>query len=376
MNNNNSDVYNTYTKLIDSFIELFPDKKDKLNMSNDEMNSYLLNFCNKLRDKPNYFNALLKRDGKLFKGLNFTLLPKLKMEVILHISNESLSDDNKVNIVSDMWNSIWLLYLLGESNHNNPDKEKMSIIASELERLTKEDNKQSSNSDQTPQNMFNNLNFAELQSLLGPLDTSNPDMINNVKNMMNKPELMDNLKNMMGSMGINSNDIFKPTDKSNQFVKDILGDLKNKFKLEKVNGKVDTKQFVEQLMSASTSIGDSYGKKIGSGELSINDIVGAVASIATNPDTNTINELTESLNLENIDLKEVMNELKGKLDGKIPTELLDTFNGINGETLKNMDIGSLIGSIMASSNNSSQSSKELTPEQKLELMKYYEDLNL
>jgi len=420
MNNSNSseisqsDINSTYQKLIHSFYELYPDKKDKIKINEVEMQSFITTFCDRLREKPQYFSLLLKRDGKMFKGLNITLLPKLKMEVVLNITEGS--DDNKKRIINSMWDTIYLLYLLGESDNKDPDRIKMSKIAFALDNSLPEGgtSKQFKMNDEINETnkpalfnatgdikmddvqkilgsvnfedskeMFKNLkmNPQDIQQMLGSLQNENfnkEDVKGIFDKVMSNPNMADNMKNIMKSIGINGSpeDVLKPTENSNKFVKNILDDIKNKFKLNTSDGseKIDSKQFVEQLMSVGNTIGDSYSKKLGSGELSINDIIGAVASMATNPDEETISDLTNSLQLDKLNLPEVLDELKGQLSGKIPPELMNTFGSLNGESLKNMNIGSLIGSMMSGQKN--ETITELTPEQKKELEKYYEDLKL
>jgi len=379
-----SDLELTYSKLINSFYELYPDKKDKVKMNETEMKLYLKQFCDKLREKQQYFTLLVKRDGKMFKGLGITLLPKLKMEVILHLTeNDDLVRENKQKIVDDMWNTIWLLYLLGESEYSEPDRLKMGRIAMGLDLVNKKSIDEEVSETKKPLmfDAFKDINMSEVNGLLNSFNNGNMNK-EDIKGMLDKvvsnPEMTNNLKNMISSLGVNPDDLLNPTENSNKFVKDILGDIKSKFKLDTTtDGKVDSKKFVEQLMNVGNTIGDSYSKKLGSGELSLNDIVGAVSSMATNPDENTMNELTKSLQLDKLDLNEVLNELKGQLGGKIPSELLNSLGGMNGDSLKNMNMGSLISTMMGSMGGSKDVPvQELTEDQKKELEKYYEDLKL
>jgi len=377
---NKSDLQLTYQKLINSFYELYPEKKDKINMSEDEMKVFLTSFAKINKEKPQYFNMLVKRDPKFFKGTSFTLLPKLKMEVVLSNSD---SDANK-KIIEEMWDTIWLLYLLSESQTESPDTIKMSKIASALEK----NNNSTVQADVVPspsnvniEDVLKNLNIeGGMKDILGSLKDGEGGIKNILDNVMSNPELVGNMKNMMSSMGIDGEKCMNPNEKSNKFVSDILGDLKSKFKLKTEDGKIDSKQFVEQLMSVGSSIGDSYSKKLKSNELSINDILGAVTSMATNPQDDMLNELTSSLQLDKLDLNEVLNELKNKMGGKIPPELLNSLGGDLGGLgglgggLNNIDIGSLIGTMMSGSTK--EQVKDLTSEQQKELEKYYEDLEL
>lgn len=388
--NNNSDFEITYQKLINSFYELYPDKKNTVKISGDEIKNFLKTFASKNREKSQYFSLLVKRDPKYFKGIGFTLIPKIKMEVVL-------STTSKNDVLNEMWDTIWLLYLLSESEHESPDTVKMSKIATLLEAsnstlLCSEPVNQLSTSSTHNPDIENNVN--ELLNSFKNSDLNGDvmnDMLKSFKDgnfnkdslkgvldgVMSNQELSNNMKNIMATMGIDGDKVSNPSEKSNKFVSDILGDLKSKFKLETVNGKIDSKKFVEQLMDIGTSIGDSYSNKLKSNEISINDILGAVTSMATNPQDDALNELSNSLQLDKLDLPEVLSELKSKMDGKIPPELMNSLGGISGlggEGLKNIDIGSLIGSMMNTQKDGPV--QELTAEQQKELEKYYEDIEL
>jgi acyl carrier protein len=177
---------------------------------------------------------------------------------------------------------------------------------------------------------------------------------------------LDNVKDVMSNIGLDT-DKMKPTENSNKLVSDLMSDLKTSLKVETTNGKVDSKQFVDNLMNVGNTLGNTYSKKLSSGELSFNDIIGAVTSITTG-DTNPLNDFA-GLELDKLDMNEVLGELKNKMSDKIPSEFLDTFNN-----LQNVDVSSLIN--LMGSGSDSTAVKELTLEQKKELEKYYEDLKL
>jgi len=425
----NSDIEVTYNKLINCFYELFPDRNDIIKIEIADMTKYVTNLCDSLRMQPKYFNLLLKRDNRMFKGLNLTLLPKLKMEVILNIVDEN---ESRNKIINEMWDTIFLLYLIGENDHSEPDKTKMSQIASMLNKVSDSVNNVSSifdkiNKDGNIQSMLNHLNdvvnddkvknmmssiglddtkvknimssidlddtkvknimssinpnenilnnMKDVMSNIGLDDTkvknimssinSNENILNNMKDMMSNIN-MDNVKDVMSNIGLDT-DKMKPTENSNKLVSDIVSDLKSSLKMETTDGKVDSKQFVDNLMNVGNTLGLTYSKKLSSGELSLNDIIGAVSSIASN-DTNPLNELSD-LQLDKLDMTEVLGELKNKMNDKIPTEFLDTINN-----LQNVDMSSLIN--LMGSNTGNNDVKELTLEQKKELEKYYEDLKL
>lgn len=381
--NKQTDIFNVYNKLLDGFKKIYPDKHVLVNET--EVNSLVRNFCDKFRNDQSMFALLINRDNKLFKGLKCSLIPKFKMEVILKPDN-----DYKV-ILNDMWNNISLLYLLGEAEHTDPNRINMGRVAFALDLHTKTNESNDGDSVGKLFSAFQNVDKTEMEGMIGNLGISK-DQLESLKSGLDS----DQLKDVLGSLDLNNIDLsklsemdlskigslanidlsgisLKPTENSSRFLDEILGDLKTKFKLDDVDGKVDSKQFVEQLMTVGNSLSDTYGKKLSTGELSINDILGGITSIASNPNQNVISDLTDSLNLDKLDVKEIIGELKGKLNGKVPAELLDTVCNLDGSTLKNMNIGDLIGSMMGGKNDVP---KELTDDQKKELMNYYSTLEL
>lgn len=380
--NKQTDMFYVYNQLLDGFRKLYPDK----NLIVNEIEAELLikTFCNKLRKDNSLFSLLINRDNKLFKGLKCTLIPKYKMEVIL--KND---EDNKM-IVANMWNNIWLLYLLGEATTDEPNKINMSRIAFALDLNSKSPNEE--NKIGNLFNAFQNADTNEIEKMISSVGISK-EQIDELKNGLNSDQVKDllgnldinNLSNLdfsslsglSGLSGLGDIDLsgisLKPTDNSNKFLSDILTDLKTNFNLNNVEGKVNSKDFVEQLLNVGNSLSDTYGKKLSSGELSINDILGGITSIASNPDQNVINDLTESLNFDKLDMNEIIGELKGKLNGKLPPELLSTLGSLDGDSLKNLNIGNLIGSMFG---GKEEEAKELTLEQKTELLDYYSNLEL
>lgn len=362
-----SDIATTYKQMLSSFYKLYPDKEGKYDdLTEQDIIVLIDKFGDSLRKHNEYFNLFAKKQGKLFKGLSVTLIPKLKMEVVLNLGD--LPSEEKQLLVNEMWNSIYLLYLLYESKQAEPNKVNMAKIALLLDKDTKQDNV---NNDESANK--NNLNFLgkdinldNLEEMMNKIGI-NKEQMNDLKNNIDQ----DKIKELLGQFNA------KPTEKSDKFVKDVLSDIKSKFKLNvsSENGKIDSKQFVEQLMNVGNTLGDSYGEKIKSGELSISDIIGAVSSVASGSNVDSMDDIVKSLDLDKLDLNEILNELKSRFNDKIPPELLATLGGLSNGDLKNLDIGSLVGKMM-SNGNQEDKVVDLTEEQKKELAKYYEDLTL
>jgi hypothetical protein len=365
-----TDKVNTYKHLVSNFYKLYPDKTDTVKIcdSIDEINSHIKFFCNKLRDNSQYFQFLLKKNAKLFKGLKCTLLPKIKMEVVL--TND---DQSKTEIINEMWKSILLLYILGEAESTTPDKMKMAQVAALLDLLNSENNSSSN----TNTNNENKQQFTPEMFKAFDMDTDKLSMMMQSMGMNMDVSKIDEFKNNLNSEQFT--DLMTqfnkpPTEKSHQFINNILTDIRTKFNLtEREDGKVDAKQFVSQLMNIGNNLGDSYSKKLGK-ELDVSDIIGAISSIATNPDGLDIGDLSNTLKLDKLDIKETVEALKEEMKGKVPEELLNTLSGLDGENLKNINIGSILSSVMGG--GTQEPVRELTEEERTELLKYYESLDL
>ena len=369
-----TDKVNTYKHLVSNFYKLYPDKTDTVKIcdSVEEINSHIKFFCNKLKENTQYFPLLLKKNAKLFKGLKCTLLPKIKMEVVL-----TYDDASKIEIINEMWKSILLIYILGEAESTTPDKMKMAQVAALLDILNNENNENNENnsSNTTDENkqqftpeMFKafDIDADTLSSMMHSMGMNmniDKTKIDEIKNNLNSEQFTDLMSQFNKP----------PTEKSHTFINNILTDIRTKFNLtEREDGRVDAKQFVSQLMNIGNNLGDSYSKKLGK-ELDISDIIGAISEITSNPDGLDIGDLSSTLKLDKLDIKETIEALKNEMKGKIPDELLNTLNGLDGDNLKNINIGSILSSVMG---GSQESVRELTDVERTELLKYYESLDL
>lgn len=361
LNDSVNDIEYVYNQLLSGFNKMY-DKDVKLNFI--EMKSYVSTFCQKIDKEPKYFNLFLERSPKLFKGINFTFVPKNKFEVILSSDNEA----NK-KILEQMWGNIFLLYLLGEAELPEPNKNSMARVAFALDSLNGKISVNDKDNNQLPDlfTAFKDINMNEVEKMVGSMGISK-EQIDTLKASAGIDLNDDKLKQMMAEF------IKPPTENSNKFMNDILSDIKNKFNLhEETSGKVNAKTFVDQLFNVGNSIGDEYGKKVGSGELAVGDIIGALTSMATNPDTSVIGDIKNTLKLDKIDIKEVIDELKIRMDGKIPNELMDLLKNFDPSNINNLDVGSLISTMMG---GETQQIQDLTDDQKKELLDYYDNLEI
>jgi hypothetical protein len=374
-----NDMVYIHNQLLAEFNKMY--SKD-VSMTKTEIKSFVNKFCELVNSNSKYFNSLIRREAKVFKAMKCTLIPKIKMEVVLN----DIETDDKKRMVNDLWNNIFMLYLLGEAERTEPNKLQMAKIAMALDiangKLNMTDQNESSglpsllSSLETSGNEdlnklignLKDLNINELENMVGSLGISN-DQINSIKNsVMSGINLDDDtVKKLMS-------DLTKPpTENSSKFVKNILSDIKTKFNLSEHNGEVDSKEFVDKLFDVGNVIGDSYSKKLGSGELEVSDIIGALTSMATNPDMNTINEFTDTLKLNKINMKEVVTELKNRMNGKIPPELMSIIENIDPSNINNLNIGDLIGGMMS---GQEKTIEVLTEEQKKELEDFYSNITI
>lgn len=389
-----NDIFLVYNQMVEYFYELFPDKKNSITISNDDIVNYVNRFCLKFKinDNQQYFSLLTRRQGKLFKALKVTLLPQLKMEVILNITINTTEEQK--DIMDNIWSNIWLLYILGESLQQVPNTTNINHITQLLEHKNSSNNVTTQlPSTNEMQTIMNNFDSDKMKSLMGNLD------LNNMKSLMGNVDMkqmkslmgnldMSNMQSVMQSVDMNqiqtitNSNEFKnilsqiqqePTDKGKAFIKNILTDFKQNFKQDpsKLNEKVNSKEFVSQLINVGSSIGNTYSDKINSGELEITDIIGAISNLAINPDDSMIKELVQGININNIDIKEVISELKDKFKDNIPDEIMSLISSFDLDQLKNMDISSLLGNVLGGETKEPEI-VELTPEQKKELLEYYD----
>jgi len=391
-----SDIFLVYNQLIDNFYELFPDKRGTVNVSNTDIKQLVNRFCLKFKmpDNEQYFPLLLRSQGKVFKAIKTTLIPQFKMEVVLLVNDKTTED--KHLILNNMWMNIWLLYLLGENSMNTPDKIKISRISIAIE------NKKNPSQVQTlPLNDM--MQGLDLKGIIQNPDFKSMMQSSEIKNMMQNPDIQSMMQSMMQGgkqdskpdlksmiekvdmnqiQSIANSDQFKsilsqfhqePTTKSNSIVHNILSDIKNNVKInEQADGKVNSKDFVSEIVKVGSSISDTYGEKFSSGELDLNDIIGAITTIANSPDENMMKDLIQTLKIKNVDMNEVIDELKDRFKDKIPAEIMSLIGNLDISQLENFDMGSILGSMLGGSKD--EPITELTEEQKKELMDYYDKL--
>lgn len=373
-----NDMVYVHNQLLSEFNKMY---SKNVHVTNDEVKSLVFKFCSQINSDNKYFNSLIKREAKVFKAMNCTLIPKIKMEVVL---NDKETDDKK-KMVNELWNNIFMLYLLGEAENKDPHKLHMTKIAMALDVANGKLNLDSKESNSIPSFLssleasgnedlnklignLKDLNVNELETMAESIGISN-DQINSIKNsVMSGINLDDDtVKKLMADF------VKPPTENSSKFVKNILSDIKTKFKLSEENGEVDSKEFVDKLFDVGNVIGDSYSKKLGNGELDVSDIISALTSMATNPDMSTINEFTDTLKLNKVNMKEVVSELKNRMNGKIPPELMAIVDSIDPSNINNLNIGDLIGGMMS---GQEKTIDVLTEQQKKELEDFYGNITI
>lgn len=346
-----SDYQKPYTEILNDFYLLYPEKNKMIKLNDIEMKTYVNNFCDKMRIQENtkYFKMLVNRQGLLFKGLKCTLLPKLKMEVILNIDDKTT--ENEIKLKNNIWSNIWLLYIINESEQSTPDQIKISQLAMAID-FVKNDGKLDENMDQK-------------SKIMDIMTSQMTNMTNEQKEQMNT--MINALKN--------------PSNDSNTITKQILTDIKEHCIINcEENGNVDSKNFVEQILKAGSSMSEVYGKKLKNKEISITDILGMISNITEDNGEimNELSDLTETLHLDKVDLNSVMKEFteqlnNGELKGKIPPEIVKTLTELNGDNLKNMDLNKLLNSMLSSN---TETPKDLTAEQEKELEDFYSNLTI
>ena len=355
-----------YNNLLKEFNKLYENKIIKI--TNDEINDILLNFCNKLQEEKSMFKYLLSRDNRLFKGLKCTLIPKIKMEVILYY-DDNTPDDKKI-IINNIWNQIMLLYILTESNKKDSDMgyvykifnclddENKELINIELQEKIKSSNVQEPTNNPLLSTMLEKLGSSvDISQLKNLISSENiPTELQNIVEDLN----MDKIKELLNS----------PESKNgNEFVENILNDIKNKFQS---NEQVDSKKFVENLFDVGNNLSDTYGPKIKNGDISIQDIISGVSNVINDSNNDIIGNITESIDINKLNFSEIFEEVKHQMDGKLPKEIINLMNNLNGENLKNFNLDGFLNLVVTDN----KVNKNLTPEQKEELIKFYDNLEI
>lgn len=374
-----SEIIVIYHTLLKNFNELYANKTIKI--TDKEIEDILINFCNKLKSEKSMFKYLSSRDNRLFKGLKYTLIPKIKMEVILYIDNNTPED--KKNIINNIWDNILVLYILAELSNEETDIESVSKIFN----LLSEENKNmvplkfhdkfiSINQSQSSNELSNifdkfssSLNLSQIKDLMsnnelkslftegGTLSNNIPTELQSIIGDLN----IDNIKEMFNSSA---------SENGNDFVSDILHNIKDKFNTEE---ELNSKKFVENLLDVGNNLSDTYGTKLKNGELSIQDIISGVSNVINDSNKDVINSITSSFDINKLNISEIFDEVKTQMNGKIPKELVSLMSNINGDNLKNFNLDTLLN-VMVTSDNTVN--KNLTPEQKEELIKFYDNIEI
>lgn len=337
-----SDVKVVYDELVSDFYKLHPSKTGSVNVTAKEIDELCINFVEKVKSHQQFSKLLIKRDPRLFKAMKIILIPKIKMEVILN-KLADMEDEKKI-IIDKLWLDVWMLYILIDAKTENPDEMTISTLKLAIDCVSSEGSRAMKEQESLE---LNQEQIAQAMQMMGMEGQDISKMATMVKSMTEN---------------------IKYTDKSKTFADDIVNDIKSKAVLAEKDGKVDSKEFVNKLLSLDETV-NKYKVKLETGEIAMDDMLGVLANMMSGDDT-TVSNISEALQLDKVDLNEVMSELKEHMDGKLPPELAGLVGELDAEKLKNLDIGNVVGQMMGGVGKQEEV-KELTEEERQEMLEFY-----
>lgn len=288
-NNYEQKIIDCYHEIINSFYILYPQKKNIYDIDKNKILDLCTTFINKINKSSNvkcvyYKNLLLNKKCKLFKALKLSLIPKIKMELVLLADN-----DEKLVEINNIWKNIKQIVINYEYLTGSPNEDYIKLLELDTDdTLTYEDKKK--------------------------------DTLLNDK--------------LLEKFGLDKNAILN--SKSNNIFKDIINDIKE----SELYKNSDKKLTLSEILESTKDIQAKYTDKLNSGELSVNDLIGNLLTLMNNQDE--YNKLIDELNLNNrLNSESLLQELTSLLpdEYKSITKLLQSKNSFNPLDL----LGGLMG---------------------------------
>lgn len=285
------ELKNKYDEILDLVIEKLEDPKRiqtfKETYTNENLEKIISRFCKILEsDNNKLFKYFLKRRSKIFSNkYGLFIIPSINLEPILN------------NDGAYLWECVQLIYAINRTG-DETKKDNVQDIVDSIEKF---------NLDETSFNEEDSDEEVEEIEVEVPKETKKVDNI-----------VMDIADTLRNNMVISSK-----------------GD-------EKVNP-------IENMLKTSQMISDKYGKKIKSGQISMNDMFESLGRMMGEIDKKTSNDEE----LKNVNLDEMPN----------PEDMMSQL-GVDMNGFNPMDI---LGSML----NKKNDSQELTPEQIKEMEDFY-----
>lgn len=329
----NKDIIDNYNKILDTFILLFPDKKDKIpsKISEIDIMTICTNIVCKVNSGKNYKSLLLTNKCKLFKAIKLSFIPKVKMELVLLIDKND-SEERTKNI-NNMWIYIKNIFIAFEKLKDDIDNEYIDELLGHKK-----------------------INYDRLENTI--LDNNTLTLLENFGVKKSQvSDLLNNINNADQTIG-------------NDFIKNLIKEIK-----ETPLYKNRTKQKIslKEIISNTTDLQDKYYKLLYSGDLNISSIVASLMSLMNNQDE--YERIIKDLDIEDlIDTDNIIKDLTELLppEYKSIINLLVSENkdGVPNNNFNPMDlIGNLLG-------ENKKEIKELSEQQLKELEDFYSNLKI
>ena len=336
----NNKLIDNFNTIINIFYELFPNKKNTINISNDEIINICTNFNKNISKSNTFKNYLLTNKCKLFKALKIQFIPKIKMELVLFSDNTDSNE--KKNNINNIWNQLKLIYIEIEENKSYPDVEYINSLCEQLGIVSKLKDKEIVIKDNSK------------------LDLSN--FINDNKNLISNLNIGDFLNNL--------NNLNLDTDKEKNllFIKNIIFEIKNKILEIKKNN--SSKLDLKNILNNTNDIQDKYCKLLNNGEIKLNDIISGLFVLINNKEE--CDEILKEFDINDIiDSDNILDELTNMLP--LEYRSIITLLKSNDSSNENFNPMDLLSSFLGNNDNKNM---ELTKEQLDELEEFYSKLKI
>lgn len=327
------EIIDNYNRILDTFVLLFPDKKDKIpkEISDEEIMTLCNGIINKVNSSKNYKSLLLANKCKLFKAIKLSFIPKVKMELVLLVDkNDSEERITNVNLI---WRYIKNIFISFEKSKSEPDDSYIKVLEKESvdNEIVKLQNSLLDNKTLALLEGFG-VNKSQITGLLGDLNNADQNV-------------------------------------GNDLIRTIIAEIKNTPLYKNRNTE---KVSLKDIITNTTELQQKYSTLLSTGELNISAVVASLMTLMT--DQSEYDKVIKELDIENlVDTDNIIKDLTEFL----PAEYRPIVNMFASQTGESSD-GSfnpmdLLGSLMG---ENKKEVKELTQEQLKEIEDFYSNLKI
>lgn len=330
----NREIIDNYNKILETFIILFPDKKDKIpvNLSDTEIMGICTSIVVKTNSVKNYKSLLLANKCKLFKAIKLSFIPKIKMELVL-VTDKNDSKERLSNITL-IWTNIKNIFIAFEKLKDDIDYKYIELL----------ENKNNDINDL--QKMQNSLLDEKTLALLEGFGV-NKSQVSGLFNEINSADQ---------TIG-------------NDFIRTIIAEIKN---TPLYKNRTTEKVSLKDIIANTKELQEKYISMLSDGDLNMSSVVASLMTLLTNQ--TEYDKVLKELDIENlVDTDNVIMDLTELL----PAEYKPLISMLVSQSSEGSDGGfnpmDLIGSLLG---NNKKEVKELSQEQLKELEDFYSNLNI